>query len=221
MQIFVMGINQWRDEQEWPLQRAVATPLYLHSEGRLSFEAPVEQESHTGFTYDPADPVPTCGGNLVMSTQFPAGPKDQAAIENRPDVLVFSSPVLDEDLEITGRVTANLFAATDGPTTDWVVKLCDVDENGVSLNIVDGISRVTTEPERIDKNEVDLWSTSIVIKAGHRLRVHVTSSNFPRWDRNLNTDVGGDDPTKFRVAQQIIYHDALRLSHLVLPVIPR
>jgi putative CocE/NonD family hydrolase len=156
-----------------------------------------------------------------MSTQFPAGPKDQAAVENRPDVLVFSSPVLDEDLEITGRVTAKLFAATDGPTTDWVVKLCDVDENGLSLNIVDGISRVRTQPGRIDETEVDLWSTSIVIKAGHRLRVQVTSSNFPRWDRNLNTDSGPDVPTTLRVAQQNVYHDALHLSHLVLPVVPQ
>ncbi|WP_342660249.1 Cocaine esterase [Rhodococcus ruber] len=220
VQLFVMGINQWRDEEEWPLQRAVSTPLYLHGDGGLSFDQPTDEQSHSDFTYDPADPVPTCGGNLVMSGQFPAGPKDQATVESRPDVLVFSSPVLSEDLEITGRVTAELFAATDGPTTDWVVTLCDVDENGVSYNIVDGITRVRTEPDRIDKADIDLWSTSIVIKAGHRLRVQVSSSNFPRWDRNPNTDTEVDDPSKFRVAHQSIHHNALHPSHLVLPVIP-
>lgn len=155
-----------------------------------------------------------------MPGQFPAGPKDQATVESRPDVLVFSTPVLTEDLEITGRVTAELFAATDGPTTDWVVRLCDVDENGVSYNIVDGITRVSTEPESIDQAEIDLWSTSIVIKAGHRLRAHVTSSNFPRWDRNPNTDTEVDDASKFRVAHQSIHHNALHPSHLLLPVIP-
>jgi len=220
VQLFVMGINQWRDEEEWPLQRAVSTPLYLHGDGSLSFGQPTDEQSHSDFTYDPADPVPTCGGNLVMSGKFPAGPKDQATVESRPDVLVFSTPVLTEDLEITGKVTAELFAATDGPTTDWVVRLCDVDENGVSYNIVDGITRVTTEPDNIDKTDIDLWSTSIVIKAGHRLRVHVTSSSFPRWDRNPNTDTEVDDASKFRVARQSIHHNARHPSHLVLPVIP-
>lgn len=219
--IFVMGINQWREEQSWPLARAVATPLYLHDDGALSFDEPTHEQSHTEFVYDPADPAPTCGGNLVMSSQFPPGPKDQAAVESRPDVLVFTTPVLTEDLEITGRVTAELFAATDGPTTDWVVTLCDVDENGTSHNIVDGIRRVTTEPGRIDATEIDLWSTSIVIKAGHRIRVQVASSNFPRWDRNPNTDIDVDDPSKFRVAHQTIHHDAQRPSRLMLPVIPK
>lgn len=220
VQIFVMGINQWRDEQEWPLQRAVATPLYLHLDGGLSFDRPSIEHSRTEFVYDPADPVLTRGGNLVMAAKYPIGPVDQAPVESRPDVLVFSTQALTEDLEITGRVTARLFAATDGPTTDWVVKVCDVDENGLSVNFVEGITRVTTEPGRTDEVEIDLWSTSIVIKAGHRLRVLVTSSNFPRWDRNPNTDTDVRDPSDFRVAKQTIHHDAQHLSHIVLPVIP-
>jgi putative CocE/NonD family hydrolase len=220
VKIFVMGINQWREEPDWPLQRAVATPLFLHGDGRLSFDQPPDEQSHSDFVYDPNDPVPTCGGNIVMARQSPAGPKDQSAIESRPDVLVFTTAAFTEDLEITGRVKAEIFAATDGPTTDWVVRLCDVDENGRSLNVVDGIARVSTEPDRIEETEVDLWSTSIVIKAGHRLRVQVSSSNFPRWDRNPNTDSEVDDPSKFRVAQQTIYHDAQHLSRLVLPVVP-
>ncbi|MFC9664055.1 CocE/NonD family hydrolase [Nocardia sp. NPDC127606] len=218
--LFVMGINQWRREPQWPLERIRETGVFLHPGGRLSTSDPAEDESSSAYVYDPADPVPTTGGSLVMASAFPPGPQDQQAVESRDDVLVFTSDPLGEDLEITGRVTARLFASTDGPSTDWVVRLCDVDEKGTSLNIVDGIKRVHTESGRVDEHEIDLWSTSIVIKAGHRLRVQVTSSNFPRWDRNLNT---GEDPlvaTEHRAAHQRIFHDAARPSRLILPVIP-
>jgi putative CocE/NonD family hydrolase len=218
--IFVMGINQWRAEQEWPLARARDTALHLNQDSTLTWTAPDVEEAESGFVYDPADPVITRGGNLVMSTEFPAGPFDQREAEARDDVLVFTTPPLDEDLEITGRVRATLFAATDGPSTDWVVRLCEVDANGVSRNIVDGITRVHTEPGRIDEVEIDLWSTSIVIKAGHRLRVQVTSSNFPRWDRNLNTGEPLTEGTAIRVARQRIYHDRHRPSRLILPIVP-
>ncbi|MDI9977204.1 CocE/NonD family hydrolase [Rhodococcus sp. IEGM 1307] len=217
VRIFVMGINEWRDEPDWPLERAVETPLYLRAEGVLSFDAPEEEDAHSEFTYDPADPVPTCGGALFMANEFPPGPKEQRNVENRTDVMVFSSAVFDADLEITGQVRAQICAATDGPSTDWVVRLCDVDELGRSYNIVDGITRAATEAGRIDTYEIDLWSTSIVIKAGHRLRVHVTSSSFPRWDRNLNSG----DTTTLRTAHQTVHHDATRPSRLLLPVIPR
>lgn len=156
-----------------------------------------------------------------MATEFPAGPADQRDTEARDDVLVFTTSALEEDLEITGRVRATLFASTDGPSTDWVVRLCEVDAAGVSRNIVDGITRVQTEPGRIDEVEVDLWSTSIVIKAGHRLRVQVTSSNFPRWDRNLNTGEPVTEGSSIRVARQEIHHDKNRPSRVVLPVVDR
>lgn len=217
---FVMGINEWRHADQWPLPQARATAFYLHPDGRLSTTPPTDTESTSTYTYDPADPAPTTGGTLVMASAFPAGPHDQAAVESRDDVLVYTSEPLTEDLEITGRVAASIFACTDGPSTDWVVRLCDVDENGRSLNIVDGITRAATESGRIDENDIDLWSTSIVIRAGHRLRVHVTSSNFPRWDRNLNT---GEDPTTattIRIAQQTIHHNSQRPSRIILPVIP-
>ena len=217
---FVMGINEWRHSDQWPLPQARATAFYLHPDGSLSTSAPIGAESASTFTYDPADPAPTTGGNLVMANAYPPGAREQNEVESREDVLVYTSEPLAEDLEITGRVSAALFACTDGPSTDWVVRLCDVDENGRSLNIVDGITRVTTESGRIDENDIDLWSTSIVIRAGHRLRVHVTSSNFPRWDRNLNT---GEDPTTattIRVARQTVHHDTERPSRIVLPVIP-
>lgn len=216
VRIFVMGANQWRDEQEWPLARALPTALYLQADKQLSFATPTVAAAQTEFTYDPRDPVLTCGGGLVMSNDFPPGPKDQKSVEDREDVLVFTTDVLTEDLEITGRVSAVVHVATDAPTTDWVVRLCDVDEHGTSFNIVDGITRIETTPGRIDEIHVDLWSTSIVIKAGHRLRAHVTSSNFPRWDRNTNTG----DPTVMRPARQTIHHDSEHPSHLLLPVIP-
>ncbi|UXF67260.1 CocE/NonD family hydrolase [Rhodococcus qingshengii] len=217
--IFVMGINQWRHEAQWPLERAVPTPFYLHPDGTLSTTKPAEGESVSNYDYDPADPVPTTGGAIVMASSFSSGQLDQAAVEARNDVLVFTSEPLSEDLEITGRVTASIFAATDGPSTDWVVRLCDVDEQGRSLNVVDGIQRVHTEAGRVDETEVDLWSTSIVIAAGHRLRVHVTSSNFPRWDRNLNNGEAPETATKIRVAQQSVHHDLQRPSHITLPLI--
>lgn len=217
--LFVMGPNEWRAEPEWPLSRARDTALYLHEDSSLSWDAPEIARAESRFAYDPADPVPTNGGNLVMATDYPAGPFDQREQEARDDVLVFATPPLDADLEITGRVRATVFASTDGPSTDWVVRLCEVDSEGVSRNIVDGITRVRTEASRIDEVEVDLWSTSIVIRAGHRLRVQVTSSNFPRWDRNLNTGEPVTVGTTMRVAHQRIFHDRDRPSRITLPIV--
>ncbi|MBS9376485.1 CocE/NonD family hydrolase [Rhodococcus sp. B50] len=217
--LFVMGANEWRAEEEWPLARAQDTALHLSSGGALDWDAPSDETAESGFTYDPADPVMTRGGNLVMAPEFQPGPFNQRDVEARDDVLVFSTEPLVEDLEITGRVRATLYASTDGPSTDWVVRLCEVDSKGISRNIVDGITRVHTQPGRIDEVEVDLWSTSILIKAGHRLRVHVTSSSFPRWDRNLNTGEPVTEATQMRVANNRIYHDASRPSRIILPVV--
>lgn len=218
--IFVMGVNQWRFEEDWPLARAVETPLYLGESATLAWEAPAEPGAESAYEYDPADPAMTRGGNLVMGGAYPAGAFDQRDTESRDDVLVFTTEPLAEDTEITGRVRATIFAATDGPSTDWVVRLCEVDARGISRNIVDGIRRVHTEPNRVDEVEIDLWSTSIVIRAGHRLRVHVTSSNFPRWDRNLNTGEPETEGTTMRVARQRILHDSAHPSRIVLPIIP-
>lgn len=221
MLLFVMGTNQWREETEWPLSRAVDTEFHLRAEGRLTPEPPSTAEQADQFTYDPMDPVPTTGGALLMTDDFRPGPLDQAAVEAREDVLVFTSEPLAEDLEVTGRVRAVLFAATDGPSTDWVARLCDVDENGVSLNVTDGIVRVcAATPGGAAEHVVDLWSTSIVFKAGHRIRVQVTSSNFPRWDRNLNTGEPEESATTARTARQQVFHDPARRSRVVLPVVP-
>ncbi len=225
--LFVMGINQWREETEWPLSRAVDTDFHLRADGRLTQEPPSTAEQAEEFTYDPMDPVPTTGGALVMgggllnADEFRLGPLDQAAVEAREDVLVFTTDPLIEDVEVTGRVRAVLFAATDGPSTDWVARLCDVDESGVSRNVTDGIVRVrAATPGEAAEHVVDLWSTSIVFRAGHRIRVQVTSSNFPRWDRNLNTGEPEESATTARVARQRVYHDPARPSRIVLPVVP-
>jgi putative CocE/NonD family hydrolase len=215
-----MGSNQWREEQEWPLARAVDTSLFLRADARLSFDAPADDQAPDTFIYIPGDPVPTTGGALSMSPEFRPGPVDQEWVEARADVLVYSTEPLVTDLEVTGRILAELTVATDAPTTDWVVRVCDVDPLGVSRNIVDGITRATASAGEFTKQVVDLWSTSHVFRAGHRIRVQVTSSNFPRWDRNLNTAEPIESGTHWRPAHQEVAHDANRLSRIVLPVIP-
>jgi predicted acyl esterase len=159
------------------------------------------------FTYDPMNPLPTTGGALLLSEEFRPGPLDQTAVEVREDVLVFTTEPLTEDVEVTGRVRAVLFAATDRPSTDWVARLCDVDETGVSRNVADGVVRVRAAvPGEASEHVVDLWSTSIVFRAGHRIRVQATSSNFPRGDRNLNTGEPEESATTGRVTRQQTPH---------------
>ncbi|MDY1033028.1 CocE/NonD family hydrolase [Stenotrophomonas sp. CFBP8980] len=218
--IFVMGAHEWRAEPDWPLARAITTPLYLAPDSTLRWELPEQEGGESKYVYDPANPVITRGGNLFMDADYPAGPFDQREVEGRDDVLVFTTEAFEGNTEITGRIRATLSAVTDGPSTDWVVRLCEVDNAGVSRNIVDGITRVHSEPGRVDEVSIDLWSTSILIKAGHRLRVHVTSSNFPRWDRNLNTGEREDRGVAMRVAKQRILHDSRHPSRVDLPISP-
>lgn len=220
VKIFVMGTNVWRDEEEWPLARAVDTPWFLRADGHLSSTGPTGEERHDSYVFDPNHPVPTRGGATVMSVEYPAGQFDQAPVEERSDVLVYTSEPLIEDLEVTGPVRVSLYAATDGPSTDWVARLCDVDPYGISRNITDGILRVSTSPDTPGEHEIDLWSTSNVFRPGHRIRVHVTSSSFPRWDRNPNTGESPQTATTLRPARQRIFHDASRPSRITLPVVP-
>lgn len=232
IQIFVMGIDRWRSEHEWPLRRAVVTPHYLHAEGALDREEPVAGEAAGHFDYDPANPVPPVGGALLMTADFPAGPRDQRRIEARDDVLVYTSAVLEQDVEVTGPVTANIWLSTSAPDTDVVVRLCDVLPDGTSYNLTDGILRgryrdadrgeppsLLTPGEAVEFR-VDLWSTSNVFLKGHRIRVHVTSSSFPRWDRNPNT---GHEPfadAELAIAHQTVLHDQAHPSRILLPVVP-
>jgi putative CocE/NonD family hydrolase len=230
IQIFVMGANAWRQLEEWPPPAAVPTQLYLREGGVLSTGAPGEERPE-GFEYDPANPVPTRGGALLLSAEYPSGPYDQRPIEARQDVLVFTSQPLERDTEVTGPIRVELWAASSAPDTDFVARLCDVHPDGRSFNLTDGIIRARyrdwgsgAEPSLVDPGQpqcydIDLWSTSNLFKAGHRIRLQVTSSSFPRWDRNPNTghDLGADN--ELAIARQTIFHDRERPSHVVLPIL--
>jgi putative CocE/NonD family hydrolase len=240
VRVFVMGDNVWRDEQEWPLARAQNTSYYLHSQGKansssgdgsLSPEAPGEEPPDV-YLYNPADPVPTRGGGLCCNPYFAAnGAFDQQDIEARPDVLVYSTAPLERDLEVTGPVTVTLWAATSQTDTDFTAKLVDVCEDGCARNLTDGIIRARyrdsssnasfVEPGRVYHYTIDLWATSNVFQRGHRIRVEISSSNFPRFDRNTNTGnvIAGD--AEFKPALQTVMHDAQHPSHITLPVVPR
>lgn len=240
IKIFVMGANIWRDEQEWPLARAVETRYYLHSNGeanllgdtgRLDMQEP-ETEQLDSYSYDPANPVLTRGGALLMAIEYPGGAFDQRAIEERSDVLVYSTPVLEQPIEVTGPIKVHLWARSDALDTDFVARLVDVHPNGFSQNLTDGIIRARYRnfakgeqpslltPGTAYEYEIDLWSTSNLFLPGHRIRLDVTSSNFPRWDRNPNTGAELGENAEIVVAHQEILHDREHPSYIVLPIVP-
>ena len=208
VRIFVMGANEWRDEDSWPPADAIAERWFLQPEGRLSQVVPEGNNAASRFVYDPDDPVPTRGGNTLLWSGYPAGPVDQRPIEARTDVLVFTSEVLESSLDVTGRVSVALHARSSGMSTDWVARLCDVHPDGRSINLCDGIFRAGLGADQDGLYELDLWSTSNVFLAGHRIRLQITSSSFPRWDRNLNT--GDQRSPRKDVAHQQIFHDRVR-----------
>jgi putative CocE/NonD family hydrolase len=226
-----MGANVWRDEAEWPLARAVDTPFYLRQGRRLSVEQPGAEEPDR-YDYDPADPVPTLGGAILMTPEYVRGPVDQRPIEERPDVLVYTTTPLERDTEVTGPIEVQLWATSSAPDTDFVARLVDIYPDGRSINLTDGIIRARyrdfrtgappslIEPGRAYEYAIDLWETSNVFKAGHRIGLHVTSSSFPWWDRNPNTGhpLGAD--AELRVAHQEILHDHTHPSYVRLPLIP-
>lgn len=217
VRIFVMGRNRWRDEDTWPPRRARPERWYMQGDGRLAPGEPGHPVSSSEFVYDPEDPVPTTGGSLSMSPGHRPGPVEQAEVEQRNDVLIFTSSPLDRELEVTGRLHVVLCAQSSAPSTDWVARLCDVNPDGRSYNVADGILRVNGDAQRRQHHVIDLWSTSIVFPPGHRLRVQLTSSCFPRWDRNLNTgDQGG---TRSQIARQKVHLGAGAGSYIELPVI--
>jgi predicted acyl esterase len=217
VRIFVMGRNAWRDESSWPLERARVERWFLRAGGALRADGPDPRDGASTFAYDPSDPVPTCGGSTSDIPHLPPGPFDQAAVEARRDVLVFTSEPLRDELEVTGRVRAVLHVESSASSMDWVARLCDVHPDGRSFNVCDGIVRVAEGADACRRVELDLWSTCNVFLPGHRLRVHVTSSSFPRWDRNLNT--GDQRSPRMVVARQRLHHDAQRPSWIELPVV--
>ncbi len=240
VKLFVMGRNEWVYEREYPLARTEYRPFYFASgghangnrgDGRLVWDKPAGSSAPDRFRYDPDDPVPTLGGNNCCGTPTPAGPMDQRPLESRRDVLLYTSDVLREELEVTGPVKVVLHASSDAVDTDFVAKLVDVHPDGSSYNMAEGIVRTRyrdglakaapLKPGQAYRMEIDLVGTSIAFQPGHRIRVHVTSSHFPQFDRNPNTGAPFGTSAEVKVAQQTVYHDAERPSHIVLPVIPR
>lgn len=239
VRIFVMGANVWRTENEWPLARTVPTNCYLASGGSANsvrgdgqlLDQPATRETSDTFLYDPDRPVPSWGGCTLFPGAQSAGPRDQRPVEERDDVLVYTSPPLTQPTEVTGPVEAVIYAATDGQDTDFTAKLVAVTPDGRAINLCDGIIRARyrnglsqaelLEPGQVYAYRIQLGSTSYVFAPGACIRLEVASSNFPRFDRNLNTggDLGVEDAG--RPAVQQVFHGEARASHLVLPIIPQ
>ena len=240
VKIFVMGDDVWRDEEDWPLARAQDTRFFLHSggkansrhgDGSLGVEGPGDEPADV-FLYNPADPVPTVGGALCCNPYFAAnGAFDQNDIEARADVLVYSTPPLEREVEVTGPVTVTLWAATSATDTDFTAKLVDVCEDGCARNLTDGIIRARyrnsmSHPEPVEPGTpvcytIDLWATSNVFKAGHRIRLEISSSNFPRFDRNTNTGNLIAADSELKPALQTVLHAGQHASYVTLPIVPR
>ena len=247
MRIFVMGTNQWRDEPAWPLNRAKEAKFYLSSGGRansldgdgqlmehvgkLDRHAKAELYTQDTYVYDPLKPVQTMGGAVCCDQKLlPAGPMDQRAVERRHDVLVYTTAPLEFDTEVTGPIKLVLYAASNAYDTDFTAKVVDVFPNGEARNLTDGILRARYRdgldkqrlliPGEAYKFTIDAGVTSNVFRAGHRIRLEVSSSNFPRFDRNPNTGHSIADDLQLRTAIQTVFHDAKRHSYLSMPIVP-
>jgi len=239
IKLFIMGANYWRDEYEWPLARTQYVNYYFHSSGRanslsgngtLSTTLPEDQPPDR-YTYDPNNPVPTLGGNNCCSPNIVAwGAYDQRPAERRNDVLVYTTPPLAEDIEVTGPIFVKLYASSSAPDTDFTAKLVDVFPDGYAMNLCDGIIRgryrecfkeaKLMKPGGVYEFTIDCWVTGNVFKAGHRIRVDISSSNFPRFDRNPNTGHEFGMDSELSIAEQTVYHNRNYPSHIILPVIP-
>src|SRR3984885_12172663 len=239
VKLFVMGANEYRQEEDWPPPEARSTKYFLHSavkanslrgDGSLSISAP-KSEPGDSYLYNPTNPAPTVGGPLCCDEEhMEPGPRDQRAVENRDDVLVYSTVPLAGDLEITGPVTADLFVRSSVVDTDFTAKLVDVTPDGFAQDLTEGILRMRyrvspehatlMNPGQIYEISLDLWATSNVFLRGHSLRLEISSSNFPRFDRNLNTGEEIKFARTFVSASNTILHDAQHPSSLVLPVMP-
>jgi putative CocE/NonD family hydrolase len=238
VKIFVMGANQWREEDDWPLSRAHNSRYFLHSGGKANSalgdgslaDAPPRSEPSDQYLYDPLNPVPTTGGPLCCDREhLGPGPRDQRTVEARSDVLIYSTAPLTQDLEITGPVQLELFAKSSAVDTDFTAKLVDLWPNGFAQNLTEGILRARyrispekpelLNPGQVYKFTIDLWSTSNVFLKGHRLRLEISSSNFPRFDRNFNVGQDASALTKAVSATNMIFHDAEHPSALILPIV--
>jgi uncharacterized protein len=230
VRIFVMGKNEWRSEKEWPLSRAHATAFYLGSggqaksaagDGRLDPAQSTGDEPADSYIYDPQHPVPTAGGAMIGGA---AGIGRQNDLESRSDVLVYTTPTLPNDVEVTGPITLVLYVSTSAANTDFTAKLVDVHPDGSAYNVSEGIlrrgysGRAGAGPTY--EIRIELWPTSMVFFKGHRMRLEVSSSNFPRFDRNPNTNKNIATETTSVPANQIVYHGLRFPSRLILPIVP-
>ena len=237
VEIYLMGLNRWVHYTDWPVPGTSYTPFYLSSggransargDGRLSAAKP-SGASHDQFSYDPNNPVPSVGAHDCCGIPLSSGPVDQRPVEARNDVLVYTSDVLKESVAIAGPVRMKLHAATDGPDTDWFIKLVDVYPNGFAINIAEGILRARfrkgydrmelLQPNEAYEFEIDMRGAANVFLPGHRIRVDITSSNFPQFDRNLNSGEDLATGTRLRIARQTVFHSPDRASHILLPVV--
>ncbi|HEY1495705.1 MAG TPA: CocE/NonD family hydrolase, partial [Candidatus Solibacter sp.] len=237
VKIFVMGANKWREETAWPPEQARTKLFYLESGGKANslsgdgslIDGPARKTVADQFVFDPYTPVPTRGGAVCCNPKvFPWGPLDQRLVEQRKDVLVYSTPPLKHEVEVIGPVQAVLYVASSARDTDFTAKLVDVFPDGTARILTDGILRLRyrnslEKPELAKAGEVyrvtvDAGVTSNVFLKGHRIRVEISSSNFPRFDRNSNTGAPVEQAAKLLKASQTIYHDATHPSCLVLKV---
>lgn len=226
---------------DWPLPDTRYTPFYLHSDGHanmlhgdgtLSTQSPAS-ETTDSFVYNPLDPVPSIGGANLMPFASAIGPCDQRSVELREDVLVFSTPVLTKNIEVTGPILAHFYVSSSAPDTDITCKLVDVHPDGRAMLLTDGILRLRYResfeqptPYQVDEIvpiTIDLWSTANVFLPGHRIRIEVSSSCFPKFVRNSNSggDVAHESRDHYQVATNRIYHDDAHPSHVLLPVIEK
>jgi hypothetical protein len=219
-----MGANEWRAAEGWPPPEVELIPLYLRTENMLSTEEPGTDAPDT-YTYDPTDPTPTVGGSIV-SYVYPPGSVDVSQVQERSDALTYTTGPLEHDLDVAGPLKLVLYASSSAPDTDFAARLSDVFPDGRAIQLQNGVLRaryrsVDEGPELLDPGrtyrlEIDMWATANRFRAGHRLRIDISSADFPRFDRNTNR--GGEDAPPLQ-AQQTIHHDRERPSHLVLPVI--
>ena len=236
IKLFVMGKNTWRDEYEWPLERTEWTKFYLSSAGNavdggggLHPEIKTSDQTSDSFIYDPGDPVPSLGSQY--QTYDFCGPHDRSHIQRRPDVLTFTTDVLTEDMEITGPISATIWASSDAKDTDFTATLTDLEPDGKAIALCEGIVRARfrngTEnpqmmvPGEIYKFEIDMWNTSNSFVKGHRIRIEISSSNFPRYNRNLNSGNPIASDIDITLANQTVYHGIQYPSYINLPVIPK
>lgn len=238
VEIFYMGVNKWQQAADWPLPGTKFTPYFLSSAGKANTAkgngtlagAKPSDSGTDHYKYDPDNFAPTIGGNNCCGTPTLAGPKDQRPLEDREDVLVYTSEALTGPLAIAGPVRMKLFAATDGKDTDWMIKLVDVYPNGFAMNICEGILRARfrkgvdkmglLEPNRVHEYDIAMAGTANVFQPGHRIRIDITSSDFPQFDRNPNTGEDLGASSRVRIAAQTAHHGGGRDSHIVLPVVP-